>query len=145
MATDDETNASPQREQSSVQSGEEGDGAPRKRSVILSVTILVGLALIIAGAVFALLGLGNVGIVTGKGPNGVELKTTSLGVVMMVIGATFAGFVATNLPEGFEVFGEREESVWARILRLLTSRGVRPYLIVLGIAVIFLLLGIILS
>src|SRR4051812_25300937 len=110
--------------------GEESQASPPRAgrpSLVLSAVIIFGLMLVVAGVAFALLGLGNVGVIGGEA-KGVELRTTSLGVVMIVVGALLSGLVATNLPNGYQIYGGRRESVAQKALRVLASRGMRPYL-----------------
>ncbi|MEU9983750.1 hypothetical protein [Streptomyces sp. NPDC050856] len=119
-------------------------GKAERRSIVLSSVIIVGLIIALAGVVFAALGIGHVGVIDGEA-EGVKLKTTSLGVFMILTGALLAGFVATNLPEGYVIHGDTPETKAQKVLRLLTSRGVKPYLVLCAFGVLLLLISILLT
>ncbi len=89
--------------------------APASRtSVTYTALIFAGIALAIAGAVVAILGLGGVTVFEGKA-GGAEVKTQSVGLAIMVVGAVLAGTVALKLPKGVTVLSPSEASVTERV------------------------------
>ena len=74
-----------------------------KPSVTFTALVWFGMLLAAAGATVAILGIGNLIEFSGK-VAGAEVKTTSLGLAILAIGALLAGVVAIRLPKGTTVY-----------------------------------------
>ncbi|WP_340377384.1 hypothetical protein U5640_21435 [Streptomyces sp. SS7] len=92
-------------------------------SVVYTATICLGLLMTLIGMVVALLGAGGVMEFEGEAV-GVQIKTSSAGLVIMTVGAVLAGTVAVMTPQHVGIFGSEKRS----ILEFLTARGAGPYL-----------------
>ncbi len=77
--------------------------ASTRPNVTFTALIWLGMLLVLAGAVFALLGLGAAVDFKAKIAGG-EVTTTSAGLAVMAVGAIMAATVATKLPKGVVVF-----------------------------------------
>lgn len=72
-------------------------------SVTYTVLIWFGMLLALIGVAIAVLGLGDVVEFSAKVGNA-QLKSTSLGLIVVAIGIFLAGFIATRMPKGVTVF-----------------------------------------
>jgi uncharacterized membrane protein YidH (DUF202 family) len=68
-------------------------------SWIYSGAVLVGIVLVIGGAVIAVLGLGNPTSVSIEA-RGLTVKTTSVGLAIMLIGVLLTAILLARKPEG---------------------------------------------
>lgn len=75
-------------------SSQEGE---KHKSVLYAVFVFIAFAIAIAGAVIAVIGLGNSTAVTVEG-GGYTLKTTSVGLVIFVAGMVLVGVLITKKP-----------------------------------------------
>jgi hypothetical protein len=81
----------------------------KRPSVTLTALIWLGMLLTLAGAIFALLGVGAA--VDFKAKIGEsEVTTTNLGLAVMATGAILAAAVATNLPKGVTTFAVHKQT-----------------------------------
>lgn len=89
----------------------------KRKSISVTFTALVwtGILLAIAGAVVAVLGLGNVTSFQGKIGN-IQITTTSIGLVIMIVGSVLAGTIALHLPKDVRVFGETKDTLMEKIV-----------------------------
>jgi uncharacterized membrane protein YidH (DUF202 family) len=81
-------------------------GRPLRRSVVYTGLILFGILLAVAGAVIAVLGIGKPSATEVSG-GGVDVKTSSVGLVILVVGAGLAGILALKKPGDIELFTDR--------------------------------------
>lgn len=72
-------------------------------SVTYTVLIWFGMLLALIGVAIAVLGLGGVVEFSAKVGNA-QLKSTSLGLIVVAIGTFLSGFIATRMPKGVTVF-----------------------------------------
>jgi hypothetical protein len=105
-----------------------------KPSVTFTAFIWFGMLLAVAGAVVAILGIGCAVVFSGK-VAGAEVKTTSLGLAILAIGALLAGVVATRLPKGVVVFEVSRETVTEKIAR----RAIWLFLLAIAAALLFII------
>lgn len=81
----------------------------KRRSVVFTAIIFVGLVIALAGVGMLILGVG--GATTFSFSMGdFEVETTSVGLAVLAVGAAMSAFLATNLPEGVQVFGPTERT-----------------------------------
>ncbi len=75
----------------------------RRVSITYTLIIWTGIFLAIFGAAVAALGLGGVTTFTFKWKDVVELNSTSIGIIIMVVGVFLALYQANHLPNGVGV------------------------------------------
>lgn len=108
-----------------------------QKSVTFTAIILVGLALAVLGAITAILGLGEA-ITLELTLGDYTVKTTSVGLAILVVGALLAGVVALRLPRNVQVFGNGSQPSWgerlaARPVVFLATAAVAVVLLVVSL------------
>ncbi len=109
--------------------------AARRPSVTFTALIFFGMAIALAGVVLLLLGAGGAASFE-LALGGVTLKTTSVGLAVIGIGAALSAGVAMNLPDNVQVFSRTAPTMAERL------RALRPVFV--GLALLA-LLGFVLS
>jgi hypothetical protein len=84
-------------------------------SITFTLLIWAGIALAFLGAIVAILGASNVTVLEGTFGN-IEIKTTSVGLAILVIGSLLAGTIALRLPPGVKVLARSEQTLTEKIV-----------------------------
>jgi hypothetical protein len=79
---------------------------PPRRSVVYTGLILFSILLAAAGAVIAVLGIGKPSATEVSG-GGIDVKTSSVGLIILVVGAGLAGILALKKPSDIELFTDQ--------------------------------------
>lgn len=79
---------------------------PQRRSVVYTGLILFGILLAVSGVIIALLGIGKPSATEVSG-GGVDVKSSSVGLIILVVGAGLAGILALKKPSDIELFTDR--------------------------------------
>jgi hypothetical protein len=117
-------------------------GGPQRRSIIYSSLILAGILMAIAGLVIAVLGVGKPSATEISG-SGVDVKTSSVGLVILVVGAGLAGILAVKKPSDIELFTDRPMAPTMRA-RVIDNAAI-PALAVAVVGVVLLIVSLVLG
>jgi hypothetical protein len=117
-------------------------GGPQHRSIIYSSLILAGILMAIAGLVIAVLGVGKPSATEISG-SGVDVKTSSVGLVILVVGAGLAGILAVKKPSDIELFTNRPMAPTLRT-RVIDNAAI-PALAVAVVGVVLLIVSLVLG
>lgn len=115
------------------------DHATGRPSIIYSIAVLIALAAFVAGVVIAVIGLGKPTAVTLEG-QGVTIKTTSIGLIIMVVGAALTSVLIVNKPADITMADREtppapgdERARWLRYVAF-AATGVGVVLLIVSLA-----------
>ncbi|HEX3999417.1 MAG TPA: hypothetical protein VHX65_12775 [Pirellulales bacterium] len=86
-------------------------------SIAYTAIIFTGLALAVFGAIAAVLGLGGVSAFDGT-IGSAKIKTSNVGLAILVVGTLLAGVVALKLPKDVRVFARVKPSFTERLAEI---------------------------
>lgn len=116
--------------------------SPPRRSVIYSSLILLGILMAIAGVVIAVLGIGKPSATEISGL-GIDVKTSSVGLAILVVGAGLAGILAVKKPSDIELFTDKPAAppLWKRV----TDNAAIPALAAAAVGLVLLIVSLVLG
>jgi hypothetical protein len=87
-----------------------------KKTLSITFTLLIwsGIVLAFLGAVVAIIGAGGATAFDGKFGN-IEVKTTSVGLAILVVGSLLAGTIALRLPKDVRVLNRTRQTIQEKI------------------------------
>lgn len=87
-----------------------------KKTLSITFTLLIwsGIVLAFLGAIVAIIGVGGATAFDGKFGN-IEIKTTSVGLAILVVGSVLAGTIALRLPKDVRVLNRTRQTIVEKI------------------------------
>jgi uncharacterized membrane protein YidH (DUF202 family) len=85
--------------------GAQGKAIRRRPSIVYSAIVVVSLAMTVLGAVVAVMGVSSGGLFSAS-VGDAHVKTTSVGLAIMVVGALVTVVTATRKPRDIQLFSE---------------------------------------
>jgi hypothetical protein len=117
-------------------------GRPPRRSVVYTVLILFGILLAAAGAVIAVLGIGKPSATVISG-GGIDVKTSSVGLIILVVGAALAGVLALKKPSDIELF--TDQPARPPLSERIADKAAIPAFAVAGVGVALLVISLVIG
>ncbi|GAC1447669.1 MAG: hypothetical protein PVS3B1_32810 [Ktedonobacteraceae bacterium] len=114
---------------------EQGQANSKQKKTPITFTALIWSGILIAafGAIVAVFGVTGATVFEGK-IGDIEVKTQSVGLAILVIGAVLAGFIATHLPGDVRILARKPRSLTEKI----ASRAI--YFFIIGVVACILLI-----